>query len=111
MCRVGLIFLSEFFNALGLISRLPGTLPDCSISRLVGLYFDSDGIKFDSLDTCDGYFEYKLDGAHKICVQSFSFDRVHRIWVQPFKFWSSTPAFYIIESVQPFARLLLIEYA
>jgi tRNA(His) 5'-end guanylyltransferase len=75
VCRVGLIFLSEFFNALGLISRLPGTLPDCSISRLV--YFDSDGIKFDSLDTCDGYFEYKLNGAHKICVQSFSFYRVH----------------------------------
>jgi hypothetical protein len=44
----------------------------------------------DSLDTCDGYFEYKLDGTHKIRLQSFySFDRVR---------------LQSLESVQPFAR-------
>jgi tRNA(His) 5'-end guanylyltransferase len=82
---VGLILKRIFLTLLiGLNSLTAGhtaQLPHVDV-----VYFDSDGIKFDSLDTCDGYFEYKLDGAHKICVQSFSFDRVHRIWVQPFKF-------------------------
>jgi hypothetical protein len=50
----------------------------------------------------DGYFEYKLDGAHKICVQSFSFDPVYRIWVQVTTVLSFDRV--RLESVQPFAR-------
>jgi hypothetical protein len=75
---------------------------------------------------CDGYFEYKLDGAHKICVQSFSFDLV--LYTEyGYSRLSFDRVRFIMESVQPFARfntfdwvclesvqysrLLLIEYA
>jgi hypothetical protein len=49
----------------------------------------------------DRYFEYKLDGAYKICVQSFSFDRVYRIG-DTLRAKSSHRV--RLESVQPFAR-------
>jgi hypothetical protein len=63
----------------------------------------------------DGYFEYKLDGAHKICVQSFSFDRgipnmgktvlsfdrVRLESVQPFAHFNTFDRVCLIASVQP----------
>jgi hypothetical protein len=63
----------------------------------------------------DGYFEYKLDGAHKICVQSFSFDRgipnmgktvlsfdrVRLESVQPFARFNTFDRVCLIASVQP----------